>query len=107
MSDAAETPGPWVDAGGGVRRRVLAHDPALMLVAFAFGPGGVGALHRHPHVESTFVASGRFAFTVGGETRELGPGDSLLVPSGVEHGCRALEPGTLIDSFAPRRDDFL
>jgi quercetin dioxygenase-like cupin family protein len=38
---------------------------------------------------------------------EVGPGDAFVIPSGVTHGCRALEPGELIDSFAPRRDDFL
>lgn len=107
MSDPNATGHPWVDADEGVRRRVLAEDPALMLVEFRFDEGAVGAPHRHPHVQTTFVRSGVFDFTVGGETRRLGAGDSLLIPSNVEHGCRALESGSLIDSFAPRRDDFL
>ncbi|MFN3613495.1 MAG: cupin domain-containing protein [Rubrimonas sp.] len=100
-------PGPWIDAGHGVRRRVLARDPALMVVAFAFGRDGVGQPHSHPHVQSTYVVSGRFAFTVAGQKREIGPGDSLIVPSGAVHGCKALSPGLLIDTFTPRRDDFL
>jgi quercetin dioxygenase-like cupin family protein len=105
--EALSVPGPWIDAGHGVRRRVLAHDPALMVVAFEFGPEGVGQPHSHPHVQSTYVVAGRFAFTVAGETREIGPGDSLIVPSGAVHGCKALSPGLLIDTFTPRRDDFL
>ena len=60
------------------------------------------------HVQSTFVKSGRFAFTVAGETFEVGPGDAFVIPSNAVHGCRALgEPGVLIDTFTPRRDDFL
>lgn len=98
---------PPVDAGHGVTRRVLAERPELMVVEFAFGPEGKGLPHSHPHVQSTYVASGRFAFTVAGETRELGPGDSLVVPPGAVHSCDAIEPGVLIDTFAPRRDDFL
>ena len=101
-------PRPPVDAGHGVTRTVLAESPELMLVEFAFADGGEGLPHAHPHVQSTFVKSGRFAFTVAGETFEVGPGDAFVIPSNAVHGCRALgEPGVLIDSFTPRRDDFL
>ena len=40
-------------------------------------------------------------------TRDIGPGDAFVIPSGAEHGCLCLEAGELIDSFTPRRDDFL
>jgi quercetin dioxygenase-like cupin family protein len=98
---------PAVDAGQGVIRRVVADSPELMVVEFAFGPGGEGLPHSHPHVQATFVQSGRFAFTLAGETFEVGPGDSFVIPSGATHGCRAIEPGVLIDTFTPRREDFL
>jgi quercetin dioxygenase-like cupin family protein len=78
-----------------------------MVVAFTFADGGEGPPHSHPHVQSTFVKSGRFVFEVDGETFEVGPGDAFVIPSGATHGCRAIEPGVLIDTFAPRRDDFL
>ena len=32
----------------------------------------------------------------------IGPGDSLIIPGGVTHGCRCLEAGELIDTFTPR-----
>lgn len=99
---------PAVDAGNNVTRRVLSDSPQLMTVEFAFAANGIGAPHSHPHVQATYVSSGRFEFTVAGETFTVGPGDSFVVPSGAAHGCRALgEPGVLIDSFTPRRDDFL
>jgi quercetin dioxygenase-like cupin family protein len=98
---------PEIETGDGVSRQVLAEAPELMLVAFRFARGGIGDRHSHPHVQSTFVQSGRFAFEVGGRRFEVGPGDAFVIPSGVPHGCRALESGVLIDSFTPRRDDFL
>jgi unsaturated pyranuronate lyase len=99
---------PVVDAGNNVHRRVLTESPELMLVEVAFAANGIGPAHSHPHVQATFVKSGRFEFTVGGKTFAVGPGDSFTVPSGVAHSCRALgEPGVLIDAFTPRREEFL
>lgn len=99
---------PPVDTGNGIVRTVLAETPAMMLVEFAFAEGAEGRTHQHPHVQSTFVKSGRYRFTVGEETFEVGPGDAFVIPSDVPHGCQIIEgPGVLIDTFAPRRDDFL
>jgi quercetin dioxygenase-like cupin family protein len=88
-------------------RTVLAEAPELMVVRFAFEAGDAGALHSHPHVQSTYVRSGRYRFTLDGRDFEIGPGDAFVIPSGAEHGCLCLEAGELIDSFTPRRDDFL
>lgn len=78
-----------------------------MVVAFRFEAGGIGALHSHPHVQATYVASGRFRFEIDGTERDVAQGDSFVLPSGSVHGCTCLEAGLLIDSFTPRRDDFL
>ncbi|MEM5585585.1 cupin domain-containing protein [Roseibium sp. AS2] len=86
----------------------MADHPELMMVAFRFEKAGAeGALHSHPHVQSTFVESGRFRFILGEEEREVQAGDSFVIPSGLTHGCVCLEPGKLVDCFTPRRDDFL
>ncbi|KEJ89829.1 cupin domain-containing protein [Sulfitobacter donghicola] len=99
---------PVVPTGEHVSRQVLSDHPELMVVAFRFeNSGAIGALHDHPHVQSTYVKSGRFRFTLGDREQEFGPGDSFVIPSNQTHGCVCLEPGTLIDSFTPRRDDFL
>ncbi|MBB3713569.1 quercetin dioxygenase-like cupin family protein [Limimaricola variabilis] len=98
---------PVVAAGAGVARQVLADSTALMVVSFRFAAGAQGALHNHPHVQSTYVESGRFRFHLGETSFEVGPGDSFVIPSGVTHGCDCLEAGRLIDCFTPRRDDFL
>tara|TARA_R110002096_G_scaffold291969_12_gene486236 strand:+ start:979 stop:1290 length:312 start_codon:yes stop_codon:yes gene_type:complete len=98
---------PVINADTGVTRQVLSDSPELMVVAFTFQQGAEGKLHNHPHVQSTYVEAGRFAFSVDGSVTEVGPGDSFVIPSQAVHGCRCLEPGRLIDTFTPRRDDFL
>ena len=91
----------------GVTRQVLSERPELMVVSFTFEEGAEGKRHNHPHVQSTYVERGRFSFFIGEDTFEIGPGDSFVIPSLAYHGCRCLEPGRLVDTFTPRRDDFL
>ncbi|WP_417249124.1 cupin domain-containing protein [Celeribacter sp.] len=98
---------PAVTVDEHVTRQVLSENDALMVVRFDFAKGGVGALHSHPHVQSTYVESGRFRFSIAGEEFEVTAGDSFVIPSNAEHGCTCLEAGRLVDTFTPRRDDFL
>ncbi|HHY51146.1 MAG TPA: cupin domain-containing protein [Alphaproteobacteria bacterium] len=99
--------GNWVELPGGSRRRVILSLPELMLVEFAFEAGGVGALHSHPHVQTSYVAEGTFEVTIDGRTETIAAGGAYIVPSGLVHGVKALTAGRLIDTFTPRRDDFL
>lgn len=99
---------PEIATGKHVTRQVLAQTPELMTVRFRFDAvGAEGTMHRHPHVQSTFVLSGRFRFTVEDRVFEVDPGDAFIIPSNALHGCVCLDPGVLIDGFTPRRDDFL
>ena len=98
---------PVARPDAGVERQVLSHSPELMVVSFRFQAGATGALHSHPHVQSTYVARGRFRFFRDGVAHDLKPGDSLVIGPQVVHGCECIEAGELIDSFTPRRDDFL
>ena len=91
----------------GSARRVVLDLPELMLVEFTFEKGGIGALHSHPHVQSSFIAEGVFDVTIDGVTERIPAGGAYIVPSGLVHGVVALEAGRLIDSFTPRREDFL
>jgi len=108
MKGAPMSEFPIVETGENVTRQVLSDHPVLMVVAFRFAAeGAIGALHNHPHVQSTYVESGRFRFTIDGDEKEVGPGDSIVIPTLLMHGCVCLEPGTLVDCFTPRRADFL
>ena len=91
----------------GSTRRVILDLPELMLVEFTFVAGGTGALHSHPHLQTSYVAEGIFEVTIDGVTETIGAGGAYIVPTGLVHGVKALTAGKLIDSFTPRRDDFL
>lgn len=98
---------PLQDLGAGVSRRVLAHSGSMMAVEVSFEKGAVGPLHNHVHEQLTYVLSGRFAFTIGDETREVSAGDTLYKQPYIMHGCVCLAKGVLLDTFTPQRQDFL
>lgn len=98
---------PWENAAPGVRRQMFGYDGRIMLVRVAFEQGAVGDMHQHPHSQASYVESGAFSMTIGGQTHTLRAGDGYYVPPGVLHGCVCLEAGVLVDSFSPCREDFL
>lgn len=95
------------DLGGGVTRKVLAHNENLMLCYLHFDKGAVGAVHHHPHTQISYVVSGAFEFEIDGVKKIVRAGDSLYKQSEVLHGCVCLEEGVLLDIFTPERKDFL
>lgn len=97
----------WQNVGEGVRRKILAYEPLMMMVYVEFKRGSIGPLHRHPHTQMTYIESGSFEVFIGGKKQILGGGDCYYIPSDVEHGVVALEDSTLVDIFTPVREDFL
>ncbi|MDD4921217.1 MAG: cupin domain-containing protein [Bacteroidales bacterium] len=97
----------WEPAGEGIVRQIMGYDGQLMLVKVAFQKGAIGSSHTHNHSQSTFVASGKFEFTICGETKIVETGDGLYMAPDTLHGCICLEAGVLIDSFSPMRADFI
>lgn len=103
MSDST----PWTYASEGIRRRVLEQTPEMMLVAVRFEQGASAPAHEHPHVQASYILSGKFEFTIAGETKTVSAGDTLMIPGHTVHSGVSLEEGELVDCFTPRRDDFL
>lgn len=92
----------------GLLRRVLAHNPNLMLVEHRMEPGWVGTRHSHPHDQLVYVLAGRLEFQCGSEPKfEAKAGDSFVVKGGVEHQAWALEALHVLDVFTPTRAEFL
>ena len=98
---------PWQVLEAGVERQVLTWTPELMLVRVRFAPGAVGAPHRHPHRQVSYVAAGSFEVQLGDLRRILHAGDSFIVEPDVVHGVTAREQGLLVDVFTPARETFL
>jgi quercetin dioxygenase-like cupin family protein len=70
-------------------------------------PGGVVEEHSHANEQMGIVIEGELAFTIGGETRTLKPGDVFRIPGGVPHSVIAGDkPVKALDVFYPIRDEY-
>ena len=89
---------------------VLAHAVRGENVSFALvelEPNVEVAEHSHSNEQAGFIIQGTFSFTIGGETRELKPGDTYVIPGGVRHSAVAGPEGTVaLDIFSPPREDW-
>ena len=64
-------------------------------------------VHNHIHQQIAYVEQGVYEVEIDGRKEILFQGDCFVIPSNVMHGVKCLEAGTLIDTFSPKRDDFL
>jgi quercetin dioxygenase-like cupin family protein len=63
--------------------------------------------HSHPHEQTGTLISGEFELTIAGETRRLKPGDTYIIPGGVEHSGRAGDSAArALDIFSPVREEY-
>ena len=94
-------------ARSGVTRKSFSGEGATLAWG-SLTPGHEPRPHTHPHEQIVYIVSGHGTFTVGEETAEVGPGDMLVVPSGVLHfaGAAGDEPMVDLSVFNPRRDDY-
>jgi quercetin dioxygenase-like cupin family protein len=93
--------------GDGITRQMV-HGATLMICRLTLAPGTVTAAHDHVHEQMTIIEKGRVRFVLGSDEKVFGPGDILLLPSGLWHGATMLdEEVVLVDIFSPIREDFL
>lgn len=90
----------------GVVRRTLNAGERTMLCEIELARGAVVPLHTHPHEQIGYLSRGRLLFRIGDEEKEIGEGDSWIVPSETPHIVTALEDSIAIDVFSPPRDEY-
>jgi len=91
----------------GLRRQILVHSPAMMLVRHEMRKGWRGTAHSHPHEQMVYVLSGSIRVFVNGVSVTASSGDNFIVASNVEHQASALEDSVVLDIFTPSREDYL
>ena len=91
----------------GVRQKTLVYGSRTLMVEFLLDGGSRLPFHSHPHEQIGYLVSGAMELTVGGERREVRPGDSWCIPGGVEHGAQAHEHTVAVEVFSPVREDYL
>ena len=70
-----------------------AYGASVSLIFDHSEPGHGPRLHRHPYDETWVVQEGHLTFQYGEERFECGPGDVVIVPSGVAHKFTNEGPG--------------
>ena len=96
-----------VQMAEGVVRKVLGYGENIMTVEVKLEKGAVVKSHSHIHEQVSYIISGKFQFTIDGETAELSAGDSAYMASNILHSVIAIEEGMVVDSFSPIREDFI
>lgn len=91
----------------GITRQILGFGDDLMTCRLTFAAGAIGAVHSHPHSQTSYCEAGRFLYRVADTEKEIGPGDCVYIAPHLQHGLVCLEAGVIIDSFSPKRADFL
>jgi len=101
------SPGGYVAAAPGIRRKTLAHGGSTLLTEFRLDAGAVLPVHDHPQEQTGYLVAGVLRLTIGDETRDMSPGDSWSIPGGVPHGGVALVDTVAVEVFSPVREDYL
>ena len=103
---AREDQAPFTTKDGSTIRSLLDRSNAPVLnqsLAEATLPAG-GETQRHFHrlsEEFYYLLAGKGIMEIDGESREVSPGDAILIPPGAWHQIRAIEPMQFLCCCAP------
>ena len=90
----------------GITLRIMWGDKVMMSMV-EIAPKAVLPTHKHPHEQAGLVLEGEFDFTIGDETKTLGPGEAYIIPGGVEHSLVGSDGWALaLDIFSPPREEY-
>lgn len=98
--------GPVLKVWEGVLGRTVEGE-RLTLGVIELAPDCVVPQHEHANEQLGLVIEGQITFTIGEETRTLGPGGTWRILGGVPHTATAGPRGAVvIDVFSPVREDW-
>lgn len=92
-----------------MQRRIVTGE-RLTVARIYFKDGFLVPLHSHEQEQVTQIISGRMHFRLGAKrekTLDLGPGDVIVIPSNVPHEALCIGDVEEMDTWSPRRDDWL
>ncbi|HUJ42376.1 MAG TPA: cupin domain-containing protein [Opitutaceae bacterium] len=100
------SPTGYLNALPGIQRKTAVEGPRTQLVEFTLVQGAVIPLHAHPQEQTGYLVSGHMILTIAQVDHPMRPGDSWMIPGGVEHSAKILEDSVAIEVFAPAREDY-
>ena len=98
---------PREELSSKITRRIVTGDKVMAAIV-ELREGAVVPAHSHESEQITYVVSGCLRFTMGdGRVIDVRTGETLVIPSNVEHAAVALEDTVDMDCFSPIREDWL
>ena len=88
----------------GVDYFVGATGERMMVTLMLFKQNQEVGTHSHPHEQAGYCIKGKFVLMIDGESTEIGPDDSYVIPGGVSHSYRVLEGALAVEMFSPPRN---
>lgn len=86
-------------------KNVLFDSPHMFFDCYCLLPGQAQKVHAHAESDKVYlVMEGTGSFTIGEETRDLGPGHAVIARAGEPHGVANAteEPLVVVVTMAPR-----
>lgn len=84
----------------------MIHSERMTFVTWEIEEGAPFPEHKHPHEQITYIIEGELELTVSGETKVVGPGNTVIIPPNALHLGRAITACKIVDVFAPVREDY-
>ncbi len=104
MSELRDVRPRWIWEG--VQARII-NGERMTLAIVEIRPREEVPEHLHDNEQMGFVITGTVTFTIGDETRTLGPGGSWRIPSNVPHHVTVGEEAAVVaECYAPLRSDW-
>lgn len=98
---------PVLDVWGEAVRARRIDGERITLAVLELAPDSLVPGHRHENEQMGMVVTGSVTFTIGDETRQLGPGGTWRIPSDTPHQVLTGPAGAVvIDVFSPIRSDW-
>ena len=98
---------PLLDLWGDAVRARRVEGERITLALMELAPSSTVPGHRHENEQLGMVITGSLTFTIGDETRQLGPGGTWRIPSDTFHQVEVGPDGAVvIDVFSPIRSDW-
>ena len=103
-----------IDLNSAERREILpglearfVHSENMTIAYWNIKKGCELPAHSHFHEQITHVIEGEFELEIEGEKRILTPGQVAIIPSTAMHSGIALTECIVIDTFYPKREDYV
>jgi quercetin dioxygenase-like cupin family protein len=97
----------FVEVLDGISIKTLCHGEETLMAEFRLRSGSLLTEHAHPYEQTGYLLRGRMRLFIGGEGREIGPGDSWCIAKDVPHRAEILADSAAIEVFSPPRADYL